>query len=286
VSLVKVSKIEPGTTPTFESVAATVKKEIATANARAKVSELQNKMEDERSGGASVAEAAKKLGLTAVTIEAVDRSGRMPDGQPVTNIPRGLDVVSQAFNSDVGVDNDPISFNGGYVWYDVLGITPSRERTLEEVRPQVEARWREDQISSRLRTKAAEMVQKLEQGSTLAEQAAALGLKVESAKGFKREDSPSGLPSSAVTAAFRTAKDGVGQTSGAGGSEWIVFRVTDITVPPVDMASDEVKKLRESLERGLGEEQVAQFVNKIERTIGTSINQAAFAQATGANTGN
>jgi peptidyl-prolyl cis-trans isomerase D len=282
VALVKVGKIEPGTMPAYESAAADLKKEIAAANARAKVAELQNKMEDERSGGASVAEAAQKLGLTAVTIDAVDRSGRTPDGQPVSNIPRGVDLVSQAFNSDVGVDNDAIQFNGGYVWYDVLGITPSRERSLDEVRPQVEAKWREDQISSRLRTKATEMVQKLEHGGNLAEEAAAVGSKVETARDFKREASLPGVPSSAISAAFRTAKDGVGQTSGSGGSEWIVFRVTDITIPPVDMASDDVKKLKESLDRGLTDEQLAQFVNKIESDIGTSINQAAFAQVTGA----
>ncbi len=161
VALVKIGKIEPGVTPTYESVAALVKKEIATERARSKVSELHNKMEDERGGGASVIEAAKKLGLTAVSIDAVDRSGRTPDGQPVANIPRGLDVVSQAFTSDVGVDNDPIQFNGGYVWYDVLGITPSRERPLDEVRTQVEAKWRDDQISTKLRAKATEMVGKL-----------------------------------------------------------------------------------------------------------------------------
>ncbi len=281
VALVKVGKIEPGSTPTYESVAATIKKEIATANARTKVNELQGKMEDERGGGASVVDASQKLGLTAVTIDAVDRSGRGPNGQPVANIPRGLDVVSQAFNSDVGVDNDPIQFQGGYVWYDVLGITPSRERPLDEVRDQVEAKWREDQISSRLRTKAAEMAKKLEQGGNLAEEAAAIGSKVESAKDFKREASVKGVPPSAITAAFRAPKDGVGQ-SGAG-SEWIVFKVTDVTVPPVDMASDDVKKLQESLQRGLADEQVSQYVNQIEKVIGTTINQAAFAQVTGAN---
>ena len=281
VALVKVGKIEPATVPSYESVAATIKKEIATANARAKVNELQGKMEDERGGGASVVEAAQKLGLSAVTIDAVDRSGRMPNGQPVTNIPRGLDVVSQAFNSDVGVDNDPIQFNGGYVWYDVIGVTPSRERPLDEVRDQVEAKWREDQIASRLRTKATEMVKKLEQGGNLADEAAAVGSKVESAKDFKREASVAGVPSSAITAAFRTAKDGVGQSGS--GSEWTVFKVTDVTVPPADLASGEVKKLQETLQRGLADEQVAQYVTKIESVIGTSINQAAFAQVTGAN---
>ena len=197
VALVKIGKIEPGATPTYESVAAQVKKELATERARAKVTEIQNKMEDERGGGASVVEAAQKLGLTAVTIDAVDRSGRTPDGQPVANIPRGLDVVSQAFNSDVGVDNDPIQFAGGYVWYDVLGITPSRERTLDEVRDQVEAKWREDQISSRLRAKATEMVQKLEQGGTLADEAAAVGLEGRDRDRLPRDASLPGVPSAA-----------------------------------------------------------------------------------------
>ena len=283
IALVKIGKIEPGVSPSYESVAAQVKKELATERARVKVAELQNKMEDERGGGANVVEAAQKLGLTAVTIDAVDRSGRLPSGQPVANIPVGLDVVSQAFNSDVGVDNDAIQFRGGYAWYDVLGITPSRERKLDEVKDQVEAKWREDQISTRLRAKATEMVQKLEQGATLAAEAAAVGSKVETAAGFRRDASPSGVPSAVITAAFRTPKDGVGQTPGAGGSEWIVFRVTDVSVPQVDAATDEMKKMKETLQRGLTDEQVAQYVTKIESEIGTSINQAAFAQVTGAN---
>jgi peptidyl-prolyl cis-trans isomerase D len=230
-----------------------------------------------------VIEAAQKLGLSPVTVEAVDRSGRMPGGQPATSIPNGLDVVSQAFNSDVGVDNDPIAFKGGYVWYDVIGITPSRERGLDEVKDQVEAKWRDDQISARLRTKATEMVQKLEQGGKLADEAAAAGLKVETAVGFKRDASPAGVPSGAITAAFRSAKDGVGQTPGSGGSEWIVFRVSDVTVPPVDLSSDDMKKLKETLERAMTDEQVAQYVTRLEKDIGTSINEDAFAQVTGAN---
>jgi peptidyl-prolyl cis-trans isomerase D len=282
-ALVRIGKIEPGVELTYESVASNLKKDIAIERARKSVAELRDKMEDERGGGAGVIEAAQKLGLTAVTVDAVDRSGRLPNGQLVANIPRGLDVVSQAFNSDVGVDNDPISFNGGYVWYDVLAITPSRERNLEEVKDQVEARWRDDQIASRLKTKAMEMVQKLEHSGSLADEAAAAGSKVETASGFKRDASPPGVPSSVITAAFRTPKDGVGQTAGTGGSEWIVFRVTDVSVPPVDLGSDDMKKLKETLERGLTDEQVAQYVTKLESDIGTTINQAAFAQVTGAN---
>jgi peptidyl-prolyl cis-trans isomerase D len=127
------------------------------------------------------------------------------------------------------------------------------------------------------------MVQKLEHGGNLANEAAAAGSKVETASGFRRDASLPGVPASAITTAFRTAKDGVGQTAGAGASEWIVFRVTDVSVLPVDLASDDMKKLKDTLERGLTDEQVAQYVTKLETDIGTSINQAAFAQVTGAN---
>lgn len=283
VALVKVGKIEAGTTPTYEGAAGEIKKQIATERARAKVADLYNKMEDERGGGASVAEAAQKLGLSVVTIDGVDRSGRMPNGQLVTNIPPGLDVVSQAFASDVGVDNEPIQFRGGYVWYDVAAITPSRERPLDEVRDQVEAKWREDQIATRLREKAADLVKKLEAGGKLADEAATLGVKVETADKFRRDATLPGVPENVVAAAFRAVKDGVGQSAGGGGSEQVVFRITDITVPPVDLASDEVKKLKETLQSGLTDEQLAQYVRRIENDLGTSINQAAFAQVTGAN---
>jgi peptidyl-prolyl cis-trans isomerase D len=281
IALVKVDKIEPGVEANYASVAGDVKREIATERARTKVAELRDKMEDERGGGSSVIDAAQKLGLAAVTVEAVDRSGRAPNGQPVANIPQGLDVVSQVFNSDVGVDNDAISFRGGYVWFDVLGITPTRERSLDEVRDQVEARWRQDQIATKLRAKATEIVQKLEQGGKLADEAAAINAKVETATGFRREDSPAGVPTSVVAAAFRTAKDGVGQTPGTG--DVIIFRVTNIVDPPVDLASEAITKLKDSLDRSLTDEQVAAYVNKLETDIGTTINQAAFAQVTGAN---
>jgi peptidyl-prolyl cis-trans isomerase D len=286
VVLIKVGKIEPGNQPTYDSVAAKLKHDIALDRARASVNDLHNKMEDERGGGASVVEAAKKLGLTAVTIDAVDRSGRAPDGKPVTGIPPGVDLIAQAFASDVGVDNEALQIgNNGFVWFDVLGVTPSRDRSLDEVKDKVEAGWRDDQISSRLITKATDMVGKLNQGGKLADEAAGLGLKVESANAFKR-DATDGLAAAVVAAAFRTAKDKAGQAPGAGKDEWVVFRVTDVKDPPLDPASDETKKLKDGLQRSLADEAVGQYIAKLETEIGTTVNQAAVAQITGANSNN
>lgn len=281
-ALLKVTKVEPGTNPTYETVAPTIKREIALERARAQMQDLHNKIEDERGGGSNIAEAAQKLGLKATTIEAIDRSGRGPDGKPVTGLPQGIDLVSPAFASNIGVENEPVQYNGGELWFDVLGVTPSRDRTLDEVKDQVEARWRDEQISTRLRAKAAEIVGKLEKGAAFDAEAAAAGLKVETAKLFKRDTDAKDIPERLVAAVFRTPKDGVGQTEGSGASEWIVFKVTDVVVPPVEMASEDVKKLTESLRRAQMEEQLTAYIAKLETDIGVTINQNAFAVATGA----
>lgn len=281
-ALLKVTKVEPGTNPSFESVAPAIKREIALERARTQMQDLHNKIEDERGGGANIAEAAQKVGLKATTIEAIDRSGRAPDGKPVTDLPQGVDIVSPAFASNIGVENEPVQYNGGELWFDVLGITPSRDRALDEVKDQVLARWKDEQVSTRLRAKAAEMVGKLEKGATLEAEAAAAGVKVETAKLFRRDAEAKDIPERLVTAAFRTPKDGFGQTEGAGASEWIVFKVTDIVVPPVDLASEDVKKLTDNLRRAEMEEQLAAYIAKLETEIGVTINQNAFATATGA----
>lgn len=284
-ALVKVGKIEPGSTPAYETVAESLKKDIALQRAREAVQDLHNKMEDERGGGSNIADAAQKLGLAALTFDA-DRSGRTPDGQSVAGLPQGADVISGAFASNVGVENDPLQLNGGYVWFEVLGITPSRERNLDEVKDQVETRWRNDQIATRLRDKATAIIAKIKAGTPLTEEAASLGLKVETETGLKRDASPPGVPQALVQAAFGLSKGESGQTAGSNPSEWIVYRLTDIVASAADLTSADASRLKDALQRGLADEQVSQYVARLESEIGVSINQAAVAQVTGANTAN
>ena len=146
-------------------------------------------------------------------------------------------------------------------------------------------KWRDDQIASRLKTKATEMVQRLDQGGKLADEAANVG---GTESGNRRGIQARRLPARRARRPwsrrrFAPPRMAVGQAAGAGNNEWVVFRVTDISVPPVDFASDDIKKLKETLQRGLTDEQVAQYVTRLETDIGTTINQAAFAQVTGAN---
>lgn len=283
-ALIKVTKIEPGATADYNAIAPEIKKQIATDRARGEFQDIRNKVEDERGGGANVAEAAKKLGLEAITIEAIDRSGRAPDGQQVKGLPSGVDVLTPAFASGVGVETDPINFDGGELWFDVLGITPSRERTLDEVKDQVTTRWHDEQVTSRLRAKGGEIVEKLNKGEAFAAAAAALKMDVKKTSPFKRTATVNGLSERVVETAFRTPKDSAGQSEGASANQWVVFKVTDITVPPVDPDSEDAKKLKTAIANAMTDEQVAAYIAHLEDEIGVRINQAAFATATGAST--
>src|ERR1044072_612363 len=152
--LIKAVKIEPEQVKKFEEVAPEIKQTLATERSRKELSTRHDKVEDERGGGLRLAEIAPKVGLTAVTIPAIDRSGLDPDGKKVEGLPSGIDVISPAFAADVrgdaaplpvpppegkkgggrrsgidvipppfaaaaGVDADPLQIpGGGYVWFD------------------------------------------------------------------------------------------------------------------------------------------------------------------------
>ena len=58
-----------------------------------------------------------------------------------------------------------------------------------------------------------------------------------------------------------------------------MFRVTDVTTPPLDANSPEAKHLDEVVGRQIADDVFAEYVAALEDEIGTNVNQAALAQA-------
>jgi peptidyl-prolyl cis-trans isomerase D len=275
-AIIRVLKVEPDRTRTFEEAAAEIKQEIARDRTRSETNEKHDKIEDERAGGQTLLETAQKVGLAPEVIEAVDRSGRDPTGAPVVGLPPEVDVLGAAFKTDVGVEADALRLPGdGYLWFEVTAITPSKERTLEEVKDQVEARWREEQIGERLKAKSAELIDKLKGGAALADVAGAENLKTETAGDLNRGASNGSLSAAAVSAVFATGKGQVGVAEG------IIFRVTDISVPAIDATGAQGKQIEDSLRGAVGQDLLAQYVSQVERDLGAKINADALRRVAG-----
>ena len=129
------------------------------------------------------------------------------------------------------------------------------------------------------------MLDKLKAGTSLAEVAAADQLKVESLTGIKRGEPPAPLSALTVDAIFRTFKDAAGSADAAQPPEQVVFRVTDIVVPKLDTASEDIKKTQETLTRALSEDVFAEYISRLQTEIGVTINESALSQVVSGGTG-
>ena len=282
--LVRALKIEPEQARSLQDVAGELKQELALARAKTEVLSYYDKIEDARGEGKPLADAAETLKLPARTIEAVERSGRDPSGAPI-ELPDKQRLLDGIFTSEVGVERDPLQVQDGYIWYDVLGITPSHERPLDEVKDKVEQRWREQEIANRLTAKVTDFFDKAKGGSSFADTAAAEHLKVNKADGIRRGGTSVLLSPAGLQAVFQTPKDQIGKADAAQSPEQIVFRVTEVTVPPMDHNSDDAKRMVETLNRGISEELFEQYIARLEREIGVTFNQAALRQVTSGSAG-
>lgn len=284
-ALVRVLKIEAGTARTYEQVAAEIKNDLALQRAKAQVSALRDKVEDARAAGETLAEASEKLKLTARTIEAVDRNGRTPDGVAIGDLPKPAELIPAVFATDVGVETDPLQHENGYVWYDVVGITPARDRTLDEVKTELEIRYTNDEIAKRLAAKADGMVEKLKAGAALKDVAAQEKLKVDTGN-VKRGDPTEKFSAPTIVAVFRTPKGSAGSAQGVQATQRVVFRVNEIKVPDLDTNSPDAKRISDALRSSFSDELLAGYGERLERDIGVSINPGALSQATGGGTTN
>src|SRR5262249_44288141 len=170
------------------------------------------------------------------------------------------------------------------LYFDVTGVTPSRERPLEEVKDQVAARWRDDEIAKRLISKTDDLVGKLKAGTPFAQVAAEGGLKVETANDLQRGKAAGFVPLKVVEAVFRTQKGAVGSSEGDKETERFLFRVTDVADPTLDANSPQGKAITTTLQNSYTDDILGEYIMRLENDFGVTVNQSALNQVIGGGT--
>lgn len=282
-TIVRVTKIEPGNMKQFSDVEAEIKKNLALERARAEINKLRDKVDEQVGSGTPLDQIAKSLKLPYQTIDAVDRSGRSPDGKPVT-LPKSADLIGSIFSADVNVENDALQTqDGGVIWYNLDAVTPSRDRTLDDVKDQVTARWHDEQVIEHLNAKVKELLEKLKGGAKLADLAAAEKVPVEKTTWLKRREDGQGLPPNAVAVLFQTAKGEAAVADGKQPTERIIMVVNNITVPNFSPGAPETKQLADAVRNSLTNDVFSQFIGQIENDLKVSVDQSQLTQALGSN---
>ena len=279
-SLVRVVTIEEGRVLPFEQVEDQIREEIAIDRARDRMRNVYDEIEDQRATARPLADIARERGFEPRLVDAVDAQGRDPAGNRL-DLPRAETLVREIFDSDIGIDNAALrTDDGGSIWFDVTGVEPARNRDLDEVREQVIADWRSDQIAQRLREMAADMVSQLGTGADLAAVAQQAGGSVAQIGDLARGQASEPLDEPAVRAIFAT-RVGEHGTAPLGETRRVVFTVESARATPFLTTTPAADTIGERLQGDIAEDMLTQFIAQLQDDVGVSINEQAYREAIG-----
>jgi len=281
--LVRVSAIEPAVIRTLADVKDQVRDAIAKGKAQGQVQSLIDQVEDGRSAGKPLKDAAEQLKLQYLEVPSTDRSTKTPEGAPAVGLPDAQAIVKAGFDSQVGLQNEAVELHdGGFAWVDVLGVTEKKQKPFDEVKEQVKALTIAKERERLIGELAAKLVEKADGGADFAALATeAGGSKVETTPPFTRTTEPQGMPKHAVARAFTLAK-GKAASSPTNDTR-IVYQVTEITPAP-EPTKEQRDTIAKQLKNELTDEVLSQYVVALEDRLGAHVNPEEFKRATGSGT--
>jgi peptidyl-prolyl cis-trans isomerase D len=277
--VISVDAVKPAHKQSVDDVREQLRTDVAREKSIDALFELANQVEDILGGGATLEEASNQLNLRIQTVAAIDAAGRDTAGNTVEDLPPGNRFIQTAF--DTPETEDSLMTEAGSDGYFVLRVdevTPSAVKPLADVRADVAAVWKSDQLAKKAEETAEALVKRLGNGETLARLATELGVEVKTTEEFTRLTAPpsSGLSPAIVQKLFnvRTGE----AVTGRGQDGYVVARLSDIVAATPGSDSDGVAAIRRSLTDAMKGDLQAQFSAALSTEYPVKINQQAIDQ--------
>lgn len=278
--LLRVTEIKPQVVKSLAEASAEIRKELALAEASRVLLEVHDAYEDARAAGESMKEAADRLKLKVVTIDAISRSAQAPDESVINTLPQSRDLLQAAFEAETGVENPPVNIgSNGYLFYEVEGVTPARDRTLDEVREKVVADWTKAETTTRLAAKGEELRKRVKDGTTLDVLAGELSLEKQTKRGLKRGTDDADFGEAGVAAAFNVGEGDEGLVPAPTGDAQILFKVVE-SFEPAGAGPDSVPEdTRQQFATGMSDDLLDQLVAQLQAQYKVTVDRNAISQA-------
>ncbi|CDX14859.1 Peptidyl-prolyl cis-trans isomerase D [Mesorhizobium plurifarium] len=278
--LLRVTEIKPQVVKPLSEVSAQIRKDLALGEASRILLDVHDSYEDTRASGASLAQAAEKLKLKVVTIDAIDRTGQRPDGTIVNDLPESAALIKSVFAAEPNSENEGLTTaDNGFVFYEVQSVTPARDRTLDEVRKKVVADWTEAETDKRLDAKAEELEKRLKAGTTLDVIAGELKLDKQTKRGLKREADDADFGKEGAAAMFGVGEGGTGLIPSPTGDGQILFKVAEVFEPAGADGSAVPDDAQKSFGAGMSDDLLDQLVAQLQSQYDVRIDPNAVSQA-------
>lgn len=279
--ILRVTEIEPKKTRTYEEVKEEIKDRLTKERAANEVLDLNDTIEDERAAGSTLEEISAKLNLKKARVQAVDRSGKDPEGKTIADIPNSARILRTAFDSDVGVENDPIDLdNGGFVWVDVTEVIPEKLKPFDKVKPEAKKSYIADKRSIALAENARALAERAKSGIALVELAKEIGSNRLKTDPIKRSGRIDGLSPAAIAQAFSLPQGGTGSALSSDDKGRAVFKVLSISAPE-PLSESERKGIDSELSRQVSNALLSEYTTALRDRYGVTINEQLFQHTIG-----
>jgi peptidyl-prolyl cis-trans isomerase D len=286
VALVRVTDIQGGKQRTFDDVKAEIRERLASERVGPKLGELHDKGDAERAKGKPLKDIGESLKLPYIEVAGITRLGKSADGKTVIDHADAGRIAEALFEATAGVETETLDLSdGGYAWFELVSVTPERQKTFEEVKTELTANYLEAERRKEIIALAAKQVARLEAGEKLEAIAKDLGgAKIERTKAIKRTEAPPpALPAAGVQQAFAMPKGGAAQVPTQDGAAQVIIRVGDV-IPAPPATPEQAEALKADLAKQLRVDVLEQYVSGLRTRYGYTVNEKLLKQALGPQT--
>lgn len=221
--LILVAKIEAEQKPDKAKVYAQIKKQIATEKAYAVLEEKARQLEDLLGAGASLAQAAKEMGLETQTYDKVEMA---LDTLP--NELKNQDLMQDLFTLKENEVSALTEHQNGYIVAEVNAIHPVQAKEFNLVQNQLKALWKQEQQKMKQPELVQKVLEQMKNGNISAKSGQVIVVKRASLK------DPKDLPETALASIFTQAKGYENAQSIPVPNGMLIAAVTNIYTPQIE----------------------------------------------------
>ena len=275
--IVRVDKVMPGSQKTLEEVREKLTRDVQLDIAADTLVSLANKFEDDLGSGSTLEEAARRLNLKVIKVDAIDRRGLDYAGKLVEAIGKNRDILQVAFTTEVSQDSVLTDFGAAsFFILRVDKVRPPELRALEAIRTDVAAAWKREQQATAAERKTAELVDQLKEGKSLENIAIKLKATIRKSNPFDRtgQGLKMEIPGELVQALF-SARNGVPVSTPGDGAHFIA-RVREIRAARAETDKEGVDVIRQQIAAGLGSDLTDGLARAFRTRLGVTIDRQAL----------
>lgn len=272
-TVAQIAGITPPEVITFEEAREEIEDNYLAQDTRRAMLNAIDEIEEERDTGIGLDAAAETAGLATTAIGPVDQFSFAPGGAIVADIPG--EALAEVFLLEEGQESEAIQLNDGegYVFVSVDEITPPALIAFEDVRDEVETRWRKRERDQRIANAVGEIRKIIADGSTLAEAADQFNrspITIVVDRQFQNEAISTDLNDQV----FAAAPGDLVSAPAALGEAQIIAEVEEIASSPLAAPPQQAAFFKQYLGYQLDQEVIEAFLASVRSDYDIKVNQA------------